>query len=152
MRIFLVGMPAVGKSTFGRKLAQRLNYQFLDLDKWIEQETQLSINLLFQKYGESVFRKTEKEMLRNTIDFDNIVIATGGGTPCFFDNMRWIKQNGISIFLDTSLPLLAERIIRNPHRPLFQHKKNKQEVLAYLEQLYQARKTFYLQADFRITL
>ncbi|WP_439582851.1 shikimate kinase [Dyadobacter bucti] len=108
--IVLVGMMSSGKSTLGKKLARALNYKFVDLDKLIEKDQGMDIPSLFSQKGESYFRDIESRLLKETIENQRIVLATGGGTPCFFDNMDFIKNLGISIFLDVSAADLARRI------------------------------------------
>lgn len=108
--IVLVGMMSSGKSTLGKKLARALNYKFVDLDKLIEKDQGMDIPSLFSQKGESYFRDVESRILKETIENQQVVLATGGGTPCFFDNMDFIKNLGISIFLDVPAADLARRI------------------------------------------
>ena len=91
-----------GKSTVGKKLAKHLNYEFVDTDKWIENKYRLSVDGIFSKYGEKVFRSFEREALLELIAKDNILISTGGGLPCFDGNMEIIKASGFSIYLNIS--------------------------------------------------
>lgn len=88
-----------GKTTVGRKLADALGYDFLDLDQAIETRYHTTLPLFFKRYGEPMFRQVEMQMLHATDQMGNVVISTGGGTPCFGDNMQWINANGISIYL-----------------------------------------------------
>jgi shikimate kinase len=90
MRIFLIGFMGCGKSTIGKKLAKTLSCKFIDLDKYIERKTGESIQQIFKEKGEKYFRVLETESLMEICESDNLVIATGGGTPCFFDNMQRI--------------------------------------------------------------
>lgn len=99
MRIYLIGYMYSGKTTVGRKLADALGYDFLDLDQAIETRYHTTLPLFFKRYGEPMFRQVEMQMLHDTSRMDNVVISTGGGTPCFGDNMQWINANGISIYL-----------------------------------------------------
>lgn len=118
MRIYLVGYMYSGKTTVGRLLAKRCGYQFLDLDQAIEQRYHTTIPLFFQKYGEPLFRQIESQMLHATASLDNIVISTGGGTPCHNDNMAWILSHGTSIYL--SLPaedICARMSVSRKRRP-----------------------------------
>jgi shikimate kinase len=119
--IFMLGMPSSGKSTLGRQLAKELNYEFIDLDKKIELAEGKKINEIFNLDGEAYFRKVEAEQLKK-IDADSrLVIATGGGTPCIPSNMDFIKENGISIFLDVKPNKLEERMrnSKKNNRPLY---------------------------------
>ena len=95
MRIFLIGYMGCGKSTLGRKIASRIGLKFNDLDKSIEQEQNLSVSECFSKHGEKWFREVEHNILIETFQQDNTIIATGGGTPCFFDNMDLMNENKI---------------------------------------------------------
>ncbi len=92
MRVFLIGFMGCGKSTIGIALAKRMDFDFLDMDKYIEKKEAKSIQQIFEKQGELVFRKKEKIALLEVCKKNNIVIATGGGTPCFFENMQIIKN------------------------------------------------------------
>lgn len=108
--IILVGMMSSGKTTLGKKLARALNYQFVDLDKLIEADQGMEISTIFAQKGEPYFREVERRILKETSKKQGIVLASGGGTPCFFDNMQVIKQMGVSIFLDVAAEDLARRI------------------------------------------
>ena len=88
MRLFIVGYIQSGKSTFGKKLAKLLNYTFVDTDKYIENLYKLSVEDIFNKYGEKVFRVLEKKIIEDLKQMDNIVVSTGGGFVCFNDNMK----------------------------------------------------------------
>ena len=85
MRVYLTGYMYSGKTTVGHKLATRMGYQWADLDQIIETTFHTTIPIFFKRYGEEAFRKIEQKLLHNTVDLDNIVISTGGGTPCYFD-------------------------------------------------------------------
>jgi shikimate kinase len=87
-------MPGSGKSTWGKKLAKALQYNFVDLDKLIELNEQLSIEDIFRQKGEEYFRDLEHKYLLKTIVMNNVVISCGGGTPCYNDNMNLINENG----------------------------------------------------------
>ena len=90
MRIYLIGYMASGKSNLGQILAEKLDYSFVDLDYLFEERFRISVFDFFEKYDEDGFRKIEKSLLQETTGWDDVVVATGGGTPCFFDNMRVI--------------------------------------------------------------
>ncbi|GAA4827836.1 shikimate kinase [Algivirga pacifica] len=150
MRIYLIGMPGCGKSTVGHHLAEALNYNFLDLDQAIEEKEGNSIPDIFSTKGEDYFRKIEKEVLETTLP-ENTVIATGGGAPCFFNNMGFIKEQGLAIFLDTPTKLLAERVLQQKgSRPLVDDQQSLENVQKALEEKRNDRLAFYMQADYRI--
>lgn len=108
--IFMLGMPSSGKSTLGRQLAKELNYDFIDLDKKIEISEGKKINEIFNLEGEDYFRKLETDQLKKIEPDTKLVVATGGGTPCFNNNMAIIKGGGISVFLDVKPYKLEERM------------------------------------------
>ncbi|MGA0555114.1 shikimate kinase [Larkinella sp. VNQ87] len=146
--IFLVGMPSSGKSTLGRRLARQLTYRFIDTDRLIiEAEGGRSINDIFQTDGEAYFRDVESRVLHTIEPDTQLVVATGGGMPCFHDNMAYIKKAGISIFLDVSPEELLERMLKHNQddRPLFNPKDP--TLLENLRQKYNDRRFFYTQAD-----
>lgn len=143
----MLGMPSSGKSTLGRQLAKELNYDFIDLDRKIEVSEGKKINEIFNLDGEAYFRKIETEHLKK-IDVDTkLVIATGGGTPCFNDNMDYIKSSGISIFLDVKPNKLEERMrnSKKNNRPLFNLESDSLEDT--LLKTYESRIDFYKKAD-----
>jgi shikimate kinase len=119
MLIFLVGYMGCGKTTFGRKLATELDWQFADLDELIEAHYKISINDFFVKYGEENFRRIENMMLRDQLTKHKIVISTGGGTPCFYNNMELMNRFGVTVFLNTPVPVIVDRLINGKRkRPL----------------------------------
>ncbi len=148
--IFLVGMPSSGKSTLGRKLARALGYRFVDLDRLIVREQKQSISEIFATRGEDYFRDVESRILHDTRPDHRLVLATGGGTPCFFDNMAFIKTNGLSVFLHVSPQELAQRITLHARddRPLF---SGVVELEKELTDRLASRLTFYEQADLTVS-
>ena len=109
MRIYLIGYMYSGKTTVGHKLAVQMGYRWLDLDQMLENTFHTTIPIFFKRYGEEAFRKIEQKLLHSTADLDNVVISTGGGTPCYFDNMQWINQHGISVYFDVTVETLLHR-------------------------------------------
>ena len=147
MKIFLIGFMGSGKTTLGRKLAARMNYEFIDLDHKLEQQVELSIAEYFSFFGEDSFRKLEKEVLRKTQYPENVVISTGGGLPCFFDNMDWMKANGKVVYLNLSPKTLADRLeAGKEERPLLQDKHG-EALVAFIEKKLEEREPFYSQAN-----
>jgi len=151
--IYLSGFMATGKSHRGKLLAQRLNYTFIDLDDYIEKLTHCSVTELFATYGETYFRTIEKDCLQRLITAHptgKIVVALGGGTPCFNQNMDFIRQTGFSIFINTPLSEIYQRLQKEKHkRPLAAHLSD-MELLTFIQQLYLQRYRFYAQADMEI--
>ena len=119
-KFIIVGMPGCGKSTMAKYLCSQTSLTFYDLDREIENKERKKIKEIFSDKGENYFRKVESIVLKKIIkEKENFILATGGGTPCFNDNMKIINKYGISIFLNTSIDILEERISTNKKRPLF---------------------------------
>ena len=141
-----------GKSTIGRKLAERLKLQFMDLDVYIEDRNRCTIPEIFSKEGENGFRAKEHKALKEVVDFENIIIATGGGVPCFYDNMQIINNAGISIYLDVRPKILAERLLNSKiDRPLIKGKSPSELEDVLATNLIQ-RNPFYQQAKLIISV
>lgn len=125
MKIIIVGFMGVGKTSVGKRLAEKLNFDFIDTDYEIELSQDMSISNIFQNYGESYFRKLEKQTLKNVLNRNNIVISTGGGIITDKDNYNILKNEEKVIFLDASV----ETIIKHLHneinkRPLLYESEN----------------------------
>ena len=143
MRIFLIGFMGCGKTTLGKKLAKHLNYNFIDLDSYIEKTTNKTITEIFENKGEKTFRIVEKESLMEVCKKDNLVIATGGGTPCFFDNMQKILDSGKAIYLKMEIEDLLERLeTEKSQRPLIENKSAK-ELDNFIRNKLSEREYFY---------
>jgi shikimate kinase len=113
MKIFLIGLPGCGKSTLGKELAQTLSLPFVDLDIEIEKITGRQVAEIFKSSGEIHFRKMEEdELLKWCGSEGDFVMATGGGTPCFFDNMIEINRAGVSVFMDVPVDEIARRMLK----------------------------------------
>lgn len=144
--IFLVGFMGCGKSHWGAALAQRLRIGFIDLDQRIEDAADMKISQIFEKSGEEGFRVWEATCLRNLAEEPKSVVATGGGTPCFFDNMKWMNQNGMGVYLKAPATLLAQRLWpARHHRPLIAHLK-KAELKQFIHAAIKEREQYYKQA------
>jgi shikimate kinase len=149
MKIYLIGLPSSGKTTLGKQLAQAIQSEFIDMDDLIEQKEQQTISAIFAKKGEDYFRKVEQEMLNQLVEGDdeNQIISTGGGVPCFFDNMEKMDSNGMTIYLKVSPKELVRRLTGTgtASRPLLQGKKDdelEKEIIKKLKQ----RDPYYSQA------
>ena len=140
-----------GKSTLGKKLANKLAYDFIDLDLAIEEQEQLSISEIFKERGEEYFRKAEQKALKSIANSSKkLVIALGGGTPCFFDNMDLINQSGVSIYLKYNSGILAHRLLNaKTERPLI-IEKNKEELIDFIEKTLKEREIYYTKSKFII--
>lgn len=145
--IFIIGYMACGKTTFGKALANRLEYEFIDLDFYIEQRFRKSINQIFQEWGENKFRDLESRMLHEAGEFENVVIACGGGTPCFLQNMDYMLSRGDVVWLQASVERMAERlVINNSKRPLMKG-KSREEIVQTIEKGLNDRTPFYSLAN-----
>lgn len=143
MRIYLIGFMGSGKSHTGNKLAELLKIPFVDLDHKIEEQEQTTIAALFEKLGERRFRELEKKVLHQTLLQKDAVISCGGGTPCFFDNMEWMNEHGVTIYLQTSESLLVERLNREKSkRPLIVN-SDENELPGIISQLLKTRLPYY---------
>lgn len=147
MRIFLIGFMGSGKSHTGRRLAAALGYLFQDLDDWIAKQAQRSIPQIFEQDGELGFRKIEQAALHDMAAFEQVVVACGGGTPCFFDNMSWMNQNGTTVFLQTPVEILLKRLQKGKHqRPLLKD-KTEDALLDFIQQKLNERLPYYEKAS-----
>jgi shikimate kinase len=147
MKIFLIGFMGSGKTTLGRKLAAKMGYEFIDLDHKLERQVELSIAEYFTLFGEDAFRQLESEVLRKTMYPENAVVATGGGLPCYFDNMDWMNNNGRTIYIKLSPKTLADRLENSKEeRPLLQEKQG-DTLIAFIEQKLAEREDFYSKAN-----
>ena len=136
-----------GKSTLGRKLAQRLNLCFIDLDKYIEERNFRTIPSIFAEEGEEGFRLREKNALEEIAEFENLVVATGGGAPCFFDNMELMNRTGITLYLAPPVSELVERLLKSKNeRPLIKG-KSREELTRFIDENLKRRAPFYEKAS-----
>lgn len=140
-----------GKSTLGKKLAKKLNLQFLDLDQLIEKQEHCSIADIFHKKGENYFRVLETAVLNHSITTNqNFVLSLGGGTPCFNNNIELINQSGKSIYLKYNAGILTSRLLTaKQQRPLIVG-KNEKELKQFVLDLLNQREPFYNQCQFII--
>ena len=141
--IFLIGFMGSGKTTTGKQIASLMNREFIDLDEVIEKKEGMTISDIFSARGEDYFRALESECLKSLHSGLNIVVATGGGTPCFFDNMKWMNEHGVTVYLKISVPELVRRLEKEKdHRPLLQAKSNEQ-FRDFIEEKLNERSTYY---------
>ncbi len=151
MRLFIIGFMGSGKSTLGRQLAARLGLTFIDMDKFIEKRYFKTVSQLFADEGEECFRKKERVVLEELAGYEKVVVATGGGTPCFGDNMALMNQHGKTIFLDISAETLVARLYASKtDRPLI-NEKSREELTAYVENLLNQRCPYYQQATHTVS-
>lgn len=146
MKIYLVGFMGAGKTTVGRELAARIDAPFFDLDDLVEAAEKMSIKEIFSHHGEPYFRKRERDILRATRNLERAVIATGGGTYTFDDNIQFIQSEGLSVYLSAPYLLLRTRIgDKAAERPLF-----RDDVATH--ELYGSRIRYYRMCDLTIEM
>lgn len=148
MKIYLVGMPGCGKSTLGKILAPNLKVDFVDLDDLIVNEAGKSIKDIFKDEGEAHFRKIESRLLKTyTANNSSFLMSTGGGAPCFFDNMDFMKNHGITLFMNVPVETLMERLFKTrlEERPLLKDLEF-DTALRELNEKLKARLPFYSKA------
>ena len=150
-KIFLVGMMGSGKSHWTKKIAKWIKSGGYDLDDLIEMNEEKTIAEIFTEEGEEQFRKTEAKILRWFKEKKKYVLATGGGTPCFQDNMAWMKKEGIVIWLNESVDILVKRLVEEKaHRPLIAD-LSEQDLTKFIKDKLIERHAFYSQANYRLS-
>lgn len=151
MRIYLIGYMGSGKSTLGRRLSKHLDLQFVDMDHYIEERNCKTVPQIFAEEGEAEFRKKERKALEELAEFTHIVIATGGGAPCFFDNIDLMNKSGKTVYLNINPKILADRLLTSKtERPLIKG-KSRDELVTFIDETLRKRNEFYLQAQYQIT-
>lgn len=146
-RIFLIGYMGAGKTTVGKKLAKRMNLSFIDLDCYIEARYHKTVGQIFAEKGEDAFRDIERRMLHEVAMFEDVLISTGGGTPCFFDNMEFMNGNGASVYLKVSVEELAKRLEAcKTTRPVLKNRSG-DELVAFIAESLEKRTPHYMKAS-----
>ena len=147
MYIYLIGFMGCGKSTVGKKLANKLQYKFLDIDEMIQKREDTTIEKIFQNKGETYFRQLENKYLRKLPEKSgNYVIATGGGLPCHDGNIDYMNESGLTVYLKMNTGQLFYRLKHaKKKRPLLQN-KTENEVVEYIETKLKEREPFYCKA------
>lgn len=150
-RIYLLGYTGCGKSTLGKRLANLMNYNFMDTDQVFEQKFRTSIYEFFYQYGEELFRQYEQQILHESFHKQNTIVSLGGGTPCYFNNMEKIRDNGLSIYLRMPAKSIQKRLLKTKRpRPLTSG-LNETELLEHIELNLPEREYYYKQADLCIS-
>ena len=148
MRIVLIGMPGSGKTTLGKRISNTFGLIFYDTDKFIENKYHTDIPTLFEKYGETAFRTMEHEVLKEILPIEDIVVATGGGLPCFKGNMSLINASAVSIYLKVPLKMLARRLIAAKRKRPLIYGKNADDLFQYLQKTFLERERYYETAHY----
>ena len=156
MILFLLGYMGSGKSTYGKLLSNKIKTDFIDLDSYIEKNEDMRISQIFATKGELYFRKVEHKYLKDLLNIQSdVVISLGGGTPCYSNNMELIAQsdNAISIFLDTQLDVLTERLFyQKINRPIIEKINSKDELKTFIAKHVFERRDFYNKAKYILKL
>jgi shikimate kinase len=140
-----------GKSTLGKRLSKHLGLQFIDMDHYIEKRNCKTVPQLFEEFGEEGFRQRERKALEELAEFTDVVIATGGGAPCFFDNIDLMNRTGKTIYLNIHPKILASRLLKSKtERPLIKG-KSREELIEFIDETLRKRNEFYKQAKYEIT-
>ena len=145
-RIILVGYMGSGKTTVGKALSKATGMMFYDLDWYIESRMHTTVSKLFSERGEEAFRKIEYNMLHEVAEFEDVIVSCGGGTPCFFDNMDYLNQQGDVVYLKATPEVLYKHLLMaKVERPLLKG-KSPEELIAYITEHLKEREPFYEKA------
>ena len=145
-RVILIGYMGSGKTTVGKALSKETGMMFYDLDWYIESRMRKSVSQIFAEKGEEGFRKIEYNMLHEVAEFEDVIISCGGGTPCFFDNMDYLNQQGDVVYLKASPETLYKHLrMAKIERPLLKGKST-DELIAYITEHLKQREPFYEKA------
>jgi len=149
-RIFLIGFMGSGKSTHGPRLARKIGYSYVDMDRMIEERSGMTVPGIFRKQGETAFRKWEYDVLMELCQREKLVVSTGGGAPCHDDMIRIMNEQGCTIYLRLSPAALRDRLLHSrTERPLIRG-KTEAEMLDFIEKLLGEREVYYLQARYSV--
>lgn len=149
-RIILIGYMGSGKTTVGKALSKETGMMFYDLDWYIESRMRKTVAQIFAEKGEEGFRKIEHNMLHEVAEFENVIISCGGGTPCFFDNIDYINQQGEVVYLKATPEVLYRHLLMGKvERPLIKN-KTPEELIAYITEQVAKREEFYNKAKYTL--
>ncbi|TVR78932.1 MAG: shikimate kinase [Chitinophagaceae bacterium] len=152
-KIILIGMPSIGKSYWGKQIAEAYNLKFIDLDAEIEKISGLKISDMFESFGEDYFRDKEHKILKVILlQSEKAVIATGGGTPCFFNNLDLMKDSGLVVYLKADIDFIYQNLEKagQAKRPLLSSPDSESDGIQKLHDLFEQRRGFYEKADLQI--
>ena len=149
-RIILIGYMGSGKTTVGKALSKETGMMFYDLDWYIESRMRKTVSQIFAERGEEGFRKIEYNMLHEVAEFEDVIISCGGGTPCFFDNMDYLNQQGDVVYLKATPETLYKHLLMAKiERPLLKD-KSPEELIAYITEHLKERASFYEKAHYTL--
>ncbi len=146
MKFFLIGLAGSGKNFWADKLSRLLNISSFHLDDAIEKSEQKTIAKIFAENGEDYFRQKETEVLKNFSNSNNFILSVGGGTPCFNNNMDWMNDNGVTIWIDEPVEIIEKRLLKEKsHRPLIANIAD-ENLYTFLSDMLKKRNIFYAKA------
>ncbi|WP_374166686.1 shikimate kinase [Arcticibacter sp. MXS-1] len=149
--IFLIGFMGSGKTTLGKKLALRLSVPFIDLDHLLQERAGMTVPDYFSQHGEQRFRELEKDVLQSSVFPASCVVATGGGAPCYFNNMEWMNNNGLTVYLSLPPAVLAARLEKASEvRPVLKDHKG-EALVSFIGSKLSEREPFYSQAKLTVS-
>lgn len=149
-RIILIGYMGAGKTTIGKALSKELGLPFYDLDWYIENRRRKTVPELFNELGEETFRKIEYNMLHEVAEFEDVIISCGGGTPCFFDNIDYMNQQGKVVYLKAMPEVLYKHLLMaKTERPLLKG-KSADELISYIREHLNEREPYYSKARYTL--
>lgn len=146
MRVYLIGYMGSGKTTTSKRLASVLGLPCYDLDQLFEEQYKIDIPHFFERYDESLFRKLESQLLKDTLQLDQAIIATGGGTPCFYDNMQWMNEHGLTVYIQMQAESVFHRLKSSKRKRPLVAQKTDEELNEFIREHMRQRNIFYSQA------
>lgn len=150
IRIILIGYMGAGKTTVGKALAKELGVPFYDLDWYIESRMRKTVAQIFAEKGEDGFRKIEHSMLHEIAEFEDVIVSCGGGTPCFFDNIDYMNQQGPVVYLKAEPEVLYKHLVMSKNdRPLLRGKSS-EELITFIREQLEKREPFYSKAQYTL--
>lgn len=151
MKIFLIGFMGSGKTHWGRKLSEKLGIRFFDLDEQVSEQAGKTITAIFEEEGEEAFRRMEKEVLHIiTESHESFVMACGGGTPCYFNNIGYMNQSGTTVWISTPLETLYERLVQEKDKRPLIRELSEEQLKGFIAKKFADRKIYYEQAQLRV--
>lgn len=149
-RIILIGYMGAGKTTVGKALAKELGIPFYDLDWYIENRRRKTVSEIFAEVGEEGFRQIEHNMLHEVAEFEDVIISCGGGTPCFFDNIDYMNEQGQVVYLKASPEVLYKHLLMGKgERPLLKG-KSEEELITFIREQLEKREPYYNKARYTV--